>query len=257
MSKRKTLKDRFLNTENIYAAWTAISDTAVSEIFSRILNPDFVVIDLEHSVISLAQAQTLFNVIQANDCCALPRLSSHESNEIGRLLDAGADGIIAPSVNNLTELESIISAMKYPPIGRRGYGVARAQAYGYEFKNYATSWNDESILMIIVETAEAVNNIDALLENEHVDGIIIGEYDLSGSLNTAGDTSNPLVLSSISKIINSCKKHNKTCGVLLKSATESEIKNAQNQSNLILLSTDILILSSWAESTAKTIRNPE
>jgi 2-dehydro-3-deoxyglucarate aldolase len=254
IKNRIILKNQLRNKELTYGAWTASSDPTIAELFSTILQPKFVAVDLEHSTISLEASKNIFTVIQANGCCALPRLSSSLDNvEIRRLMDAGADGIIAPAVNNKHELENIINAMKYPPLGRRGYGISRAQGYGENFNDYADTWNDSSILIIIIETIEGVEHIDELVSNDMVDGILIGEYDLSGSLNMPGKLTDIKVQEAFNTILKCCHKYNKSCGILLSEVNEAILKNAKQKANFIVLSTDILILSQWATITRTLI----
>lgn len=246
MNNRIILKNQLQNRELTYGAWTASSDPTIAELFSTILQPKFVAVDLEHSTISLEVAKNIFTAIQSNGCCALPRLSSLDNVEIRRLMDAGADGIIVPSVNNKEELENIIKAMKYPPLGRRGYGISRAQGYGINFNEYAATWNKSSILIIIIETIDGVKNVDELVSNDMVDGILIGEYDLSGSLNIPGKLTDTKVQEAVNTVLECCHKHKKSCGILLNEVNEITLKNAKQKANFIVLSTDILILSGWA-----------
>lgn len=244
---KSKLKANFKNNSLVYGAWTASSDTIIAELFAKILKPDFVAIDLEHSTITLESCKNLFLAIQSCGCNAIPRLASHDKVEIARLLDAGADGIIVPNVNNVQQLNNIIQAMKYPPIGQRGYGISRAHGYGSNFKEYTSTWNESSILIIIIESIEGIDNIEYLVNNNAVDGILIGEYDLSGSLNIPGATNNSKVQQAVDKVFQSCKKYNKSCGVLLNEVNQSTLEKAKQKADFIVLSTDILVLSQWAQ----------
>ncbi len=249
--RRTELKKQLQNRNLIYAAWTASPDPTIAELFAMILKPGFIGVDMEHSTISLEAAKNIFSVAQSNGCCAIPRLASHDSSHIRRLMDAGADGIIVPAVNNISELNNIVKAMKYPPVGQRGYGVSRAQGYGGSFNEYTATWNDSSILIIIIETIDGINNIEELVSNTAVDGVLIGEYDISGSLNIPGKTTAPEVQKAVNTIFECCHKHQKSCGILLGEVNESALKTAQQKANFIVLSTDILILSQWS----KTVRD--
>ena len=79
------------------------------------------------------------------------------------LRDSGADGILVPTVETVDQVTKLIEWIKYPPIGRRGFGVARAQGYGHNLEEYIESWNETSILLIQIESIAAVENIDRLL----------------------------------------------------------------------------------------------
>lgn len=253
MGERVHLKRMFKKRQLIYGAWTASSDPLIAELFSTILKPNFIGVDLEHSTISLEKAKNIFSVAQAKGCQVLPRVSSHEKGQIRRLMDAGADGIIVPAVNNKHELENIIKEMKYPPLGERGYGISRAQGYGENFKDYTSQWNGSSILIIIIETIEGVKNVEELVSNKLVDGVLIGEYDISGSFNVPGKITDDRVQEAKKTIIECCDKYKKSCGILLSEVNKLELKKAQEKANFIILSTDILILSQWSKKVNELI----
>lgn len=253
IDNRIALKNQLRNRELTYGAWTSSSDPMVAELFSTMLQPRFIAVDLEHSTISLEAAKNIFTAIQANGCCAIPRLASLDHADIRRLMDAGADGVIAPAVSNKEQLENIVKAMKYPPLGKRGYGISRAQGYGINFNEYTDTWNSSSILIIIIETIDGVKHIDELVNNDMVDGVLVGEYDLSGSLNIPGKITDIKVQEAVNKVLECCHKYKKSCGLLLSEVNETTLKTAQQKANFIVLSTDILILSQWAMATKKLI----
>jgi 2-dehydro-3-deoxyglucarate aldolase len=143
--------------------------------------------------------------------------------------------------------------MKYSPQGKRGYGISRAQGYGSNFKEYAETWNSSSILIIMIETIDAVSNIEELVSNDAVDGVFIGEYDLSGSLNIPGEITNPKVQDAVNIIFKCCDKYQKSCGILLGEVNDVTLKSAQQKANFIVLSTDILILSQWSKKVRSII----
>lgn len=113
---RAELKTMFTEKQHIYGMSTTLADPSVAELFASILRPDFIAIDMEYTTITLAEAK---NIFAANGCNALPRLVSHDGVQMKRLLDAGADGVIVPAVNNKQELENIIQSLKYMPVGKR------------------------------------------------------------------------------------------------------------------------------------------
>jgi len=249
----KNLKKQFQQCKRLFGAWTAFSDPSIAELLASVIKPDFIAIDMEHSTLSLEAAQRIIMAIQSKGIQALPRVSSHDKEEISKLLDAGADGVIVPAVNNKAELLAIIKAVKYPPVGERGYGIYRAQLYGENFSTYSKHWNQDSILLLIIETKEGMENINELLSNDYVDGILIGQYDLSGSLGIPGELQDPKLQNAVQTILNSCKKHNKSCGLLLGSPDKLGLEAASEKANFIILSTDVLMLANAARSIRKLI----
>jgi 2-dehydro-3-deoxyglucarate aldolase len=123
-------------------------------------------------------------------------------------MDAGAHGVIVPMVNNAKDAELAVKAVKYPPIGTRGVGLARAQGYGVDFEKYKYWVERESIVIVQIEHIDAVNNIEEIILTEGVDGFIIGPYDLSGSLGIPGEFNDPKVTKSLEKVKKAAKKAN-------------------------------------------------
>ena len=253
ITNRKDLKNSFINRKHLFAGWTSLSHPQISEMltFSGV---DFMGIDIEHSTISQEQSQRIIAVCHAGGIPCLPRVASHNQEDIKRLLDSGADGIIVPTVETPEQIENLVKWMKYPPIGNRGYGVARAQGYGHDFTQYTDEWNNTSILIIQIETICAVDNIEKLLGYQDVDGVMVGPYDLSGSLGVPGQINHALVKSAIKQVFESCKKFGKSCGV---HEVDPTVKNVQESFNagstFTVLASDVFILWKWGERMQKLI----
>ena len=154
----------------------------------------WLVVDMEHSVIDLETMQAMFLAMELNKCIPLVRLSGKDKNQVKRVLDAGAYGIIAPMVNTAEEAEMMVNSVKYPPWGERGVGLARAQGYGMIFNDYKEHFNNHSIVICQIEHKDAVENIDAILSVKGIDGILIDPYDLSGSYGIPGEFENHLIV---------------------------------------------------------------
>jgi 2-dehydro-3-deoxyglucarate aldolase len=121
-------------------------------------------------------------------------------------MDAGAAGVLVPNVKTAAEAKASVSAVKYPSLGTRGVGLARAQGYGLEFKSYEQWVNEGSIVVLQIEHVEGVENLPGILEEPGIDGIIIGPYDLSGSIGLPGKLKDPRVEDLITKVIDAAKE---------------------------------------------------
>jgi 2-keto-3-deoxy-L-rhamnonate aldolase RhmA len=250
---RKELKNKLNQRKAVFAGWTSIGHPQITEMIAR-SGVDFIGIDLEHSTISQEQAQRIIAACHANAVVCLPRVASHDPESIRRLLDSGADGILVPTVDTPAEVDKLIGVMKYPPSGKRGYGVARAQGYGNEFKAYTSNWNQESILILQIESVRAVSNIEALLEFEEVDGVMIGPYDLSGSLGIPGQIDSELVEKESQKVVESCKRHHKACGIHIVDPSNESIWSAlDNGYTFLALSSDVFMLQKWGQETKRLL----
>ena len=160
--KKNKLKDKINNNEITFGGWTSISNNLITEIFSK-SNIDFIGIDIEHSTISLEQSQNIIISSQSNNVACLPRIPTHDKQIIKRLLDIGADGIIIPNIESENDIQKIVEWTHYPPLGKRGYGVSRAQGYGYNFKNYLKTANKIKLILQI-ETINSIRNLEKILK---------------------------------------------------------------------------------------------
>ena len=184
------LKDKLRANILTIGSWITLGHTAIAEIFAR-AGFDWVVVDMEHTTISIEQAGELIRVIDLAGAAPLVRLSDNDPVQIKRVMDAGASGIVVPMVNSPEDASIAVSAMHYAPQGKRGVGLARAQGYGATFRDYLQWQKDSPILIVQIEHYEAVKHLEDILAVPDVDGFIIGPYDLSCSMNMPGDFQHP------------------------------------------------------------------
>lgn len=203
--KNKTLKSKLKNNKVSIGSWITIGHPSVAEILSN-AGFEWLTIDMEHNSIDKSMMQNLISVIQSKDIAALVRVSKNEEVVIKHALDSGADGIIIPMVNNKEDAIKAIEYAKYPPIGKRGVGLSRAQNYGYNFEDYK-KWQSENLVIIAqIEHIEGVNNLQEIISVEGIDAIIVGPYDLSGSLGFPGDFTKPKLQEALDHVKKTCKK---------------------------------------------------
>ena len=245
---RSELRRRLRSRERLFAGWVSFAQASITEILAQ-AGFDFIAIDMEHSTITVEQAQRIIAACQASGTPCLPRPVSHSNDWIKPLLENGADGMMIPMVNTVAQVADLVSLFKYPPIGNRSFGMSRAQSYGFGFDNYVRDWNDISSLVIQVESIEAVSNIDELLENDIVDGVMVGPYDISGSLGVPGQVTHPDVLRASREVIEACERHGKSCGTQIVEATRDSVRQLFDLGHTYaILSSDLFVLWKWAES---------
>lgn len=250
-SKFDLRRNRLTRDAKVFGAWTSIGHSSITEIFAA-SGVDFVGIDIEHSTISLEQCLHIMAAAQAGGAACFPRIPSHNGEMIKRLLDSGADGIIVPMVNTPEEVRQIIDWCKYPPVGRRSYGVARGQNYGFDFADYTAQWNARSSIIIQIESIAAVNRIDELLAFDAIDGVMIGPYDMSGSLGIPGQIHDRRVTEACDKVVEACRRHGKACATQIIDVTEANVTEAINAGfTFVVLSSDVFILWKWGEQVRK------
>eukprot|EP01136_Pigoraptor_vietnamica_P028449 Opistho-1_new@86023 len=123
--KRAALKQKLRNRERMFAGWVSYAHPSITETFAR-AGFDFMAIDMEHSTISLAEAQRIIAASQSEGVPCLPRPVSHSNDWIKPLIESGADGMLIQMVNTPEQVRALINDIKYPPVGKRSYGVNRA-----------------------------------------------------------------------------------------------------------------------------------
>ena len=143
-------------------SWLTIGNTSIAEVMAD-AGFDWLCIDMEHTVIDYTQAQNLISVIQGKGVRALVRVGENNPRIIKRVLDAGAEGVIVPMVNSSIDAQKVVDAVKYPPEGKRGVGLARAQGYGFTFKEYLKKQKKIDII-VQIEHADAIKNLKSILK---------------------------------------------------------------------------------------------
>lgn len=239
----------------IFGSWITLNNPSIAEIMAD-AGFDWLCVDMEHSVTDYTEAQQLILAIQSKGIKAFVRVGENNTRIIKRVLDAGADGIIVPSVNTAAEAKKAVDAVKYPPHGTRGVGLARAQSYGFGFDKYRDGASKEIILIVQIEHINAIRELDAILHTEGVDGSFIGPYDLSGSLGKPGQWDEPAVKEALVKYEETVKKYDKWVGfhVIQPDFNLVNEKIAKGY-NFIAFSLDVLFLGTLVRNQMKELKN--
>ena len=157
----------------------SIPSTIVAEIVGR-AGFDMLTIDLQHGLIDYQAALTMLQVLQGLPAPVLARVPWNEPGIIGKMLDAGAAGVICPMVNTVQDARALVQATRYAPLGGRSFGPARANmVYG---PAYAKTANQRVLVLAMIETRQALDNLDAILAVDGIDGVYVGPSDLGLSL---------------------------------------------------------------------------
>lgn len=178
---------------------------------------DWVWIDMEHAPLSLEHVQNMLTAKHPG-CAGFVRVPVNDETWIKRVLDLGADGVIIPQVKTKEEAQRAVSASKYPPVGTRSVGLARAQAYGMNFASYIKEANENVNVLLQIEHKDAVKNIESILEVQGIDAIIIGPYDLSGSFGKLGEVQDKKVIDAIDTVHKACQRVGVPIGIFQMSA---------------------------------------
>ena len=209
------MRNRLINTFK-----TKLKEESVLGIFMKSGDPafveavgyagiDFVILDMEHGPASIESMQNNIRAAEISGTLPIIRIDELTEHTISKALDIGALGIQVPQITSAEQVREVVKAAKFYPQGERGVcRFVRAANYSAMPKTrYFTEAND-NIIIIQLEGREAIENIDSILEVEGIDIIFIGPYDLSQSLGVPGDTTNPVVIKSMTEIVNKAKANN-------------------------------------------------
>lgn len=174
------LKKRLSTGAALLNGWLQIPSGFSAELMA-LAGWDSITVDLQHGVQDYQSMVSAFQAIAAFPVTPLARIPWYDPGIIGKVLDAGAYGVICPMVNNKQDAQALVAACKYPPHGKRSNGPIRPALYrpGGAYQKHA---NDEVMVLPIIETGEAVENIDEILDVPGIDGIYVGPSDLAFSI---------------------------------------------------------------------------
>jgi 2-dehydro-3-deoxyglucarate aldolase len=247
------LKSKLKNNELTIGSWITIGSSAVVEIMAT-AGFEWLCVDMEHTSIDLDTAKMLITTIHANSMKALVRVSKNEEVIIKKVLDMGADGVIVPMIKSKEEAQEAVEYVKYPPHGKRGVGLYRAQGYGTKFEEYKKWVEEEVVIIAQIEHIDAVNNINDILQVLGIDGTIVGPYDLSGSMGKPGAYYDDDVQQAISKVEEACKKYNKPYGFHVIESEPSKLQERIDEGcTFLAYSLDFFFLGDCARSGMKKI----
>jgi 4-hydroxy-2-oxoheptanedioate aldolase len=212
--ERPSLRAALADVRPLRVGWSCLPDPLATETMVR-AGFEAVLIDLQHGVIDMGVAPAMLASIRAAGGYALARIPVGEYQSASRLLDWGADMVVAPMIETVDDARAFASFMKYPPDGLRSYGPARAvQLSGLSADAYRTSANGSTLAVVMIETRSALVNLDAILTVPGIDGVFVGPYDLSIALSADGKPGldRPDTIAAMERVARQTKAAGKVCG---------------------------------------------
>jgi 2-dehydro-3-deoxyglucarate aldolase len=229
-------------SEVTLGSWITLNHPSIAEVLAD-SGFDWLCVDMEHSVTDYFEAQQLIAIIQSKGLKAFVRVGENNTRIIKRVLDAGADGIIVPMVNSAADARKAVDAVKYPPEGKRGVGLARAQKYGFGFEDYKEGKAREIVLIAQIEHVDAVKHLEEIIQMDGIDGTFIGPYDLSGSMGKPGKYHDDDVKEVLQQYGETVKKYDKLIGYhVIEPDIELVNEKIEQGYNFIAFSLDTLFL---------------
>jgi 4-hydroxy-2-oxoheptanedioate aldolase len=183
----------------------------VAELLARV-GFDWLAIDTEHGAADVRTVQAMLQAGGQSDAVIMARVSRLDQDEIRRHLDVGAMGIICPFVNSAGDAASLVRACRYPPAGVRGFGPRRSGRFGFDAAEYFQEANSAIICVGIIESAQAIAEIDSIVATDGIDAVLIGPADLSLSLGVFMQYDDHRYLAAVEEVRRACRAHHKAMG---------------------------------------------
>jgi len=214
---------------------------------------DSLTVDLQHGPVGYDTALTLLQAFSASEATPLARVPWNEPGIIMKMLDAGCYGIICPMINSAEQAERFVRACRYPPAGYRSFGPTRVSYYAGA--DYARHANETVVAMAMIETGEALDNLEAILDVPGLDGVYIGPADLGQSLigKAMADHTDPRMVEAIDRIMKATRERGLIAGIHVGS-TDYARQCIDKGFQFVTLLSDARLLASAAAQAVEAIK---
>lgn len=249
------VKQKLSKGENVYG--TCIVST--SPIWSRAvrdLDLDFVFIDTEHLPIDRTELTYLCQIYAAYGIAPIVRIPSPDPYLACMVRDAGAQGVLAPYIEEVFQVQQLVGATKYRPLkGKKLQQVIqKEEPLSPDLDHYLQKYNQDCLCLINIESTAGLENLNQLLEVPGLDGVVIGPHDLSINMELPEEYDHPDFKSAVEQVITSAKKHKKAVGIHFPTGPERQIEWAEKGANIILHSSDFFLFRDKLTEDLQTIK---
>lgn len=246
-----SFRARLRRRERLIGSIVSMAAPETTEILAA-SGQDWLFIDGEHGPLGPLDLQRM--IIGAHGVPCVVRPPNHSETEIKRALDVGAAGILVPQVNTAEQAAAIVAAAKFPPMGRRGVGVSRANGYGYGVGPYVARANEETAVIVQAEHIDAVRQIEEIVKVPGLDAIFVGPYDLSASMGKVGQLDDPEVVAAVAHVAKTALAAGLALGYFATSPSAVAPRIAEGFT-LLACGVDTLFLRQGAESMVQALRS--
>ncbi len=232
--------------------WLAIPSSYSAEVMGH-QGFDSVTIDLQHGMIGIDAALSMFQALSSTPAVPMARVPWNDPAQIMRLLDTGAYGIICPMISTVDDAVSFVSSCRYPPKGQRSFGPARGLLYGGA--DYYPHADREILTFGMIETRAGLDNLEAILAVEGLDGIYIGPNDLALALGSVprSESDDPVVKEAVKHICERTKAHGKIAGIFCSSG-EAAARRITEGFQIVTPGNEVALMSMAAKAAIAAAR---
>jgi 4-hydroxy-2-oxoheptanedioate aldolase len=251
-----SLAARLRAGETVYSGWCSLASPIVAEIAAR---EGFVAVALDgqHGLWDPEATRTGIAAVRQGGAAPIARIALEDFGGASRALDWGAEGIVAPMINNAADAKRFVDACKFPPVGERSWGPTRAlQLAGIvDIKAYLREANDNIVTIAMIETQEAMDNLDAIAAVPGIDVLFVGPSDLSITLTKGGeiDPHSKVVEAANDKVLAACKKAGKIAGLYCATA-ERAVEVSKRGFRFCAVGNDFVFVRAAYAAAAKVTR---
>ena len=224
--RRNPLRKKLEEDRPAYGGWVTLESPSVTEAFVA-SGIDWIVIEMEHGQLDWRDVAGHVRAVAGTDTAALVRIPEVQRNFVQRALDIGADGIVCPMIGSQQQLEGAFQLGRFPPRGVRGVGGERSVKWGMDWDDYLSNADGETMIVPLLETRDAVQNVDSILEVDGLETLFIGPADLSASYGFLGQWEGPGVAEAIQEISAKAQSRGIATGILARTCEEAVVRREQ------------------------------
>jgi 2-keto-3-deoxy-L-rhamnonate aldolase RhmA len=232
--------------------WVSIPSPSVAELLAT-FEPDWLVIDTEHGPSTWESVEDMFRAMKSTNVVPIVRIVNNDVGLIKQAFDRGAYGMIVPMVNTAEQAQAAVAAAKYPPEGIRGVAGTRISRYGMDLPEYFEKWNEQVLVILQIETLEALENVGAIAAVPGVDVLFVGPNDLSANLNIFRKFDHPDFTDALDRVKAAARANGIATGYMAGSA-EEVLQRIDEGFRFVAAGSDARLLAGAAKSTYDKIR---
>ena len=247
-----TIKKRLQDGQTLYGSFVTMNNPDGAEIMA-LGGFDFIVIDTEHGPMSVESSIHIIRAAETRGVPSIIRVADSEAASILRVLDIGAAGVQVPQVGTPEIARMIVDASHYHPLGHRGLAMPRAADFGaLPVKEYFQRARERTLVVAQCESAEGLENIEAVAAVPEVDVVFLGPFDLSHSLGIPGEVEDPRIKAAEKRVVEACEKYGKAAGIFAVNGEKAAIR-AREGFRYVTLGTDAILLASAVAGELKAV----
>jgi 4-hydroxy-2-oxoheptanedioate aldolase len=256
MKMTADFRNRVLAGEWLAGTWLNLGSPLTAEM-AGLAGFDWVLLDHEHGPGSDTTVLHQLQAVSATPAAGFVRIAANETPRFKRVLDAGAHGVMVPYISTAAEAQAAVAAVRYPPRGVRGVArLNRAAAFGADFEAYFAHAHEWLVTAVQIETAEALDQLDAIAAVDGADVIFTGPLDLTTNLGIMGQYKHPVFLDALKRIAAAAKRAGKAAGILLLDPAHVPMARELGYS-FVALGSDGGSVNAALRATAATLKSAE